>query len=157
MDTEETAMDWYLSTGLAGENGAEPSAPPEPVTRGSLAEVLAALAQPVPDRVIRERKGGGGTVYRYIPVWTAKRMLDHYTGGRWSKEVQLQGHGAWLSCTVSITVEIDGESVTRTATGQASLDDTYHGDANGPAVCAEAQATSRALAEFGIGRDLYKK
>lgn len=128
----------------------EPEAPAD-----ALADVLARLAKPVPARFVETRKGPRGMNLSYVNVWTLRRIFDHYTGGRWSKAIALTVAGDWITVTVSLTVwDAHGVSAVRAAAGSANVAEGV--DGKDPATLAEAQATRRAFAQFGLGAHLWE-
>lgn len=118
----------------------------------TLAEIIADLSKPLPDRFLKT-KTKGGTQLTFITWRTAQRLLDYYAPG-WSGSVThiaLSADRVAVSYAISIPTA-DGGIVTRSATGTEDEDDSGWGD---PVTNAEQQAFKRAAARFGLALYLY--
>ena len=116
-----------------------------------LGEVLKALDTPTPANEMKYRVGnvydkqnGKATVLSYIDSRFVQDKLDSIVGKEcWSNSF-FEVKGA-LFCTITITV--DGETVSKTDCGSESDIEKAKGEAS--------DAFKRAAVMFGIGRDLY--
>lgn len=120
----------------------------------ALADVLDALAEPIPERLLESKPSGAGSQITYIPWHQAQKMLNHYTGGFWEYEVtereRIEGD---LYLTVQIIIHCQERSFARQGTGSEDLEVDSYGD---PQSNAESQAFRRACARFGLGLHLYE-
>lgn len=115
-------------------------------------EIVADLAKPLPDQLLKTRRQGGNDL-TYIPWHNATRVLDRYAPG-WSYHVEVQHVADKVVCIATITIQAEEGSVVRQATGYE--DDTCGGYGD-PFSNAESMALRRAAAKFGVGRYLYNK
>ncbi len=131
-----------------------PSDTTEAATRRPLADILADLAKPIPQRHLRTKKQGGATL-TFCPWYRTQKILDHYTRGFWEMEVtSVQTTEERLIVVVRLSIHAAEGIVAREATGTELLSVTAYGD---PSSNAEAQAFKRACARFGLGLHLYEK
>ncbi|NBC00027.1 MAG: DUF1071 domain-containing protein [Bacteroidetes bacterium] len=131
-----------------------PSDTTEAVAPRPLADILADLAKPIPQRHLRTKKQGGATL-TFCPWYRTQKILDHYTRGFWEMEVtSVQTTEERLIVVVRLSIHAAEGIVAREATGTELLSVTAYGD---PSSNAEAQAFKRACARFGLGLHLYEK
>lgn len=131
-----------------------PSEATEAASRRPLADILADLAKPIPERHLRTKKQGGATL-TFCPWYRTQKILDHYTRGFWEMEVtSVQTTEERLVVVVRLSIHAAEGIVAREATGTELLSVTAYGD---PSSNAEAQAFKRACARFGLGLHLYEK
>lgn len=131
-----------------------PSDATETASRRPLADILADLAKPIPQRHLRTKKQGGATL-TFCPWYRTQKILDHYTRGFWEMEVtSVQTTEERLVVVVRLSIHAAEGIVAREATGTELLSVTAYGD---PSSNAEAQAFKRACARFGLGLHLYEK
>lgn len=129
--------------------------------RRPLHAILEDLQKPIKSRHL-ETKTKGGETLTFCPWYRTKRYLDHYTGGHWSKDIDLYTTDRRVFVTVRITIYASDQTATRSATGTEKL---YKTSSNGevkeiaygdPSSNAESMAFRRACAMFGLGLDLYE-
>lgn len=119
-----------------------------------LVDVLADLRKPIPQRFLHTKKQGGTTI-TFCPWYRVVKILDHYTGGRWTYEVLRQTVEAdHFVVTVRITLHAADATVFRDGTGIEPIAVKGYGDFQSNA---ESMALRRAAAKFGLGLHLYEK
>ena len=118
-----------------------------------LAEILADLAKPLPNRFLSQRRQGGQQI-PYLSWHHANRLMDFFCGGGW------EGSVASLQCTTNdvfvvyrITIHAAEGTFSREATGSERLDNNAWGEAIAKA---ESQAFRRACARWGLALYLYE-
>jgi hypothetical protein len=114
-------------------------------------EIIADLAKPIPDSMLRERKQGQTTL-TYIPWHNATRMLDRYAPG-WQYFLEVKELAGKVVAIATIQILAAEGQITRMATGFEEEDKAGYGD---PFSNASSMALRRAAAHFGLGRYLYK-
>lgn len=134
----------------------------------TIAEMVAALSEPVPPNYIRQKEASDGQL-EYIPWHLAAELADLRTGGRWSYAIRewvdrpvMRGSKSrgyelvdMAHCVVTVTLHgDDGRSVSRDAVG---VDDDPMGQRGTAYERATGAGMRRALAAFGLGRHLYNK
>ena len=120
-----------------------------------LLEALTRLRQPVPNNLISQRKVGGQVV-DYVSWFTYCDLLDDRIGyGCWFWEVlSMSQIGDRLTLVGRLTIIGDDRELSMMATGSESINCSSYGD---PSSNAEAMSLRRALAKFGLTRDLWRK
>jgi len=115
-------------------------------------ELEAALAEPFPDEVHKEREVGGGKKVTYVE-WAdyVERMNDLVGVRGWESHVDV---AAVAGDTVIVKCEISILGNTKSSLGDEVLDAKGYGSV---ATNAEAQAKKRAFAQHGVGLYLYDK
>jgi hypothetical protein len=156
----------------------EPLIPPTAPGQWTLSQIQAALSRPLPQSMLATRKQGNATI-RYIPWFTANKILDKYAPG-WSWEIrQLHLSRDRLFLVGRLTLPTVEGNLYREATGTEILKDTkVMRDRDGtlirneldrpiteavelpfgdPSSNAESMAFRRAAAKFGLGLYLYHR
>ncbi|WP_103019374.1 DUF1071 domain-containing protein [Salinibacter altiplanensis] len=131
-------------------------------TRRPLQSILEDMRQPIRERHL-ETKRKGGDQLTYCPWHRVARYVEHHTNGHWSKDVEITTTERRIFVTCTVTIEAEGGSVSRSATGTEKL---YKVDAEtgevteipygDPSSNAESMAFRRACAQFGLGLGLYE-
>lgn len=117
-----------------------------------LADIIADLQRPIPDRLL-ESKRIQGQELTYCPWYRVQKILDHYTRGLWDYAiVERTLSETHLLLTVRITIHAAEGTFSREGTGIESLSVDSYGD---PQSNAESQAFRRACARWGLGLHLY--
>lgn len=135
----------------------------EQVGLRTLAEIVADLSKPIPDRFLAEKVKGGAklTIYTWM---TVQKFLDHFAPGwqNFNKPV-LSNERVVVDCKLCIPTS-DYGLVCRSATGDDSEDDDDDSPQEqrarqygSPTTRAEGQAFKRAAARFGFGLYLRDK
>lgn len=132
----------------------------------TIAEMVAALSNRTPPEFVRMKEAQGSKI-EYIPWYLATALADQRVGGRWSyiigrtwvEDIQRGAKGSYtptplIHVIVSVTLHGDDGTVTREAIG---VDDDPTGQRGTPYERAEGAGIRRALAKFGLGRELYDK
>ena len=132
----------------------------DPTTNGTLGkrqwqDICSDLAQPIPARLIEQKKQGGARI-DFCPWYRTQKILNHYTRGHWEWHCALDSSvPGLLIARGTLTIHAADASYSRMATGNEVTDnDRMYGD---PASNAEAQAFKRACARFGLGLHMYDK
>lgn len=136
----------------AGDAGTETPQGPR-----SIADILADLRKPIPERLLEEKPASnakGAPMLTFCPWYRVQRILNHYTGGRCSYEVRERTvTGKHILMTVRITIHAGEGAFYRDGTGLERLNVDSYGD---PQSNAESMAFRRAAARFGLGLHLYE-
>lgn len=143
----------------------------------AIADILADLAKPVPDRFLDTRQQGSATL-TYIPWYTVAKLLDYYAPGWEGTVTQMHTTRDRIFVTYRLTIHAQEGSFTREATGTELLKEDKPIKQNGkvlkdeqgnaimkrvelaygdPSSNAESMAFRRAAAKFGLGLHLYEK
>lgn len=132
-------------------------------TRRPLEDILADLSKPIKPRHLETKPDGNGGTLTFIPWYRAKKYLDHYTNGHWSKDLELWTTGRRIFVRVRLTIDAADATVSRSATGtellqkvDANTGETKEIPYGDPSSNAESMAFRRACANFGLGLDLYE-
>ncbi len=121
------------------------------VSLRSIADIIADLSKPIPDRLLKTKTVGGQKI-RFIPWYTAVRFLDLYAPG-WSYEIRsVTGVADQLIVVARISIPCTEGVIYREATGIEDITVKGYGDA---ASNASSMAMRRAAAVFGLGLHLY--
>lgn len=129
----------------------EPS-PLKPYGR-PLAEILADLARPLPNRFLSQRRQGGQQI-PYLTWYHANKLMDYFTGGGWEGSVvNLHAQSNDVFVVYRITIHAQEGAFGREATGSERLDNNSWGEAIAKA---ESQAFRRACARWGLALYLYE-
>lgn len=119
-----------------------------------LAEILADLAKPLPQRFLSTRKQGGKTL-TYLAWYHANKLMDYYTGGGWEGCVtNIHTTASEVYVVYKVTIHAAEGHVSREATGSERLDNNAFGEAIAKA---ESQAFKRSCARWGLALGLYEK
>ena len=106
-DISPTSPEWYK----------EPRRP--------IAEILADLSKPIPNKYLDDRKQGGSTLI-YLPWHNAVKLLDRCTGGHWDYLItNIHTTSDRLILTVRITIHAAEGAFSREATGTETLKEEY--------------------------------
>lgn len=147
---DPTKIDWYKQA------------------RRPIAEILADLSKPIPNKYLDSRKQGGANL-TYLPWYNAVKLLDRVTGGHWDYAItNIHTTSDRLILTARITIHAAEGCFTREATGTETLKEEYYdkitqskqirewayGDV---ASKAESMALRRAAAKLGLGLYLYNR
>jgi len=123
--------------------GAEPRA---------MAVISDALHDPIPDRLIQQKKKGG-TQIDFCPWYFVQKILNYKTNSFWEYRIKDREIIKDRICvTAEITIHAAEGSFSREATGSETLDTDSYGDFQSNA---ESMALRRAAARFGLGLHLY--
>jgi hypothetical protein len=143
----------------------------------AIADILADLAKPVPDRFLDTRQQGGATL-TYIPWYTVAKLLDYYAPGWEGTVTQMHTTRDRIFVIYRLTIHAQEGRFTREATGTELLKEDKPIKQNGkvlkdeqgnaimkrvelaygdPSSNAESMAFRRAAAKFGLGLNLYEK
>ncbi|MGI8653704.1 MAG: DUF1071 domain-containing protein [Pyrinomonadaceae bacterium] len=121
------------------------------VSLRSIADIIADLSKPIPDRLLKTKTVGGQKI-RFIPWYTAVRFLDLYAPG-WSYEIRsVTGVADQLIVVARISIPCTEGVIYREATGIEDVQVKGYGD---PASNAESMSLRRAASKFGLGLHLY--
>lgn len=124
---------------------------PEPGSL-TLAQILANLAHPVPDRLHSE-KSTGKFKATYTHHAVIRDLLDRRAPG-WEWRVSIQGVDGKLYVIGTLTVVGSDGRISRDGAGNEESDLDGYGD---PSSNAEAKALRRAAMAFGLDRSLWRK
>lgn len=117
-----------------------------------LAEILADLAKPLPNRFLQARRQGGKEL-TYLSWHHANRLMDYFTGGGWEGNVvNVHSTANEVYVVYRVTIHTEEGSFSREATGSEQLDNNAWGDAIAKA---ESQSFRRACARWGLALYLY--
>lgn len=117
-----------------------------------LAEIIADLSKPLPDRFLSQRKQGGKTL-TYVTWHDVNKLMDYFTGGGWEGSVaNIHTTATEVYVVYKISIHALEGHVSREATGSEKLDNNTFGEAIAKA---ESQAFRRACARWGLGLYLY--
>ncbi len=121
--------------------------------RRPLAEILADLSKPLPDRFLSQRRQGGKEL-TYVPWNRANKLMDFFTGGGWEGGV-VNIHSTLTEVYVvyRVTIHAAEGCFSREATGSEQLDNNAWGEALAKA---ESQVFRRACARWGLALYLYE-
>ena len=118
-----------------------------------LAEILADLAKPLPQRFLSQRRQGGKEL-TYVPWNRANKLMDYFTGGGWEGSVvNIHSITTEVYVVYRVTLHTAEGSFSREATGSEQLDNNAWGEAIAKA---ESQAFRRACARWGLALYLYE-
>ena len=138
------------------ETGRAPAGPAAPFLR-TLREVVAALALPIPARLVATKKvptkGGSSYSASYVHHATVRDLLDHHAPG-WLWSVRLYDAAGTLYVVGTLTLVGSDGSQARDGIGNEADDLDGYGD---PSSNAEAQALRRAAMAHGLCRDLWRR
>jgi hypothetical protein len=110
----------------------------------------AALAQPFPDEVIKQRPGRGSLTFSYVDArLVAQRLDDVLTPARWEFTCSPVGPGDVVHGRLTILLD-SLEKVAREDFGYPNSDHDEE-----PLKAAASDALKRCAVQFGIGRHLY--
>lgn len=133
-----------------------------------IAEIIADLSKPIPNKYLAARKQGG-TQLTYLPWFRCVTLLDRCTGGHWDYSVtNIHTTSDRLFLTARISIHAAEGSFTREATGTETLKEEYfdkttqskqirewaYGDVSSKS---ESMALRRAAAKFGLALYLYDR
>ena len=119
-----------------------------------IAEILADLSKPIPNKYLDSRKQGGANL-TYLPWYNAVKLLDRCTGGHWDYTIgNIHTTSDRIFLTARITVHAAEGNFHREATGTELLDCGSYGD---PSSNCESMALRRAAAKLGLALYLYDK
>ena len=136
--------------------------------RRPIAEIIADLSKPIPNRYLQARKQGG-TNLTYLPWFRCVTLLDRCTGGHWDYAItQMHTTSDRLILTARVTIHAAEGTFTREATGTETLKEEYfdkttqskqirswaYGDVSSKA---ESMALRRCASKFGLALYLYEK
>lgn len=136
--------------------------------RRPIAEIIADLSKPIPNKYLAQRKQGGIQL-TYLPWFRCVTLLDRCTGGHWDYSiVNIHTTSDRIFLTARISIYAAESTFSREATGTELLKEEYfdkqtqttklrelaYGDASSNA---ESMALRRAAAKFGLGLYLYEK
>lgn len=136
--------------------------------RRPIAEILADLSKPIPNKYLDKRKQGGANL-TYLPWFNAVKLLDRVTGGHWDYSItSLQTTSDRIFITVRITIHAAEGVFSREATGTELLKDEKldkdtgeiqirelaYGD---PSSNAESMALRRCASKLGLALYLYER
>lgn len=139
-----------------------PLSPPPHAGAWSIAETIAALSRPLPEKMLSNKKMGGSTI-SFIQWHTVNKILDKYAPG-WTWEVKsitlspdrvfVLGRLTLQTSDGNIYREATGTEELKTTTRDGEVKEIAYGD---PTSNAESMAFRRASARFGLGLYLYSK
>lgn len=147
---DPTKLDWYK----------QPCRP--------IAEILADLSKPIPNKYLDSRKQGGANL-TYLPWYNAVKLLDRCTGGHWDYAItNIHTTNDRLILTARISIHAQEGCFSREATGTETLKEEYfdkttqskqirewaYGDVSSKS---ESMALRRAAAKFGLALYLYER
>lgn len=136
--------------------------------RRPIAQILADLSKPIPNKYLDSRKQGGANL-TYLPWYNAVKLLDRCTGGHWDYSItNIHTTSDRLILTARITIHAAEGCFSREATGTETLKEEYYdkttqskqirewayGDV---ASKAESMALRRAAAKLGLALYLYDR
>ncbi len=136
--------------------------------RRPIAEIIADLSKPIPNKYLAQRKQGGAQL-TYLPWFRCVTLLDRCTGGHWDYVItNIHTTSERLILTARITIHAAEGSFTREATGTETLKEEYfdkttqskqirewaYGDTSSKA---ESMALRRCASKFGLALYLYEK
>lgn len=136
--------------------------------RRPIAEIIADLSKPIPNKYLAQRKQGG-TNLTYLPWFRCVTLLDRCTGGHWDYSItNIHTTSDRLILIARITIHAGEGSFMREATGTETLKEEYfdkntqrkqirewaYGDVSSKS---ESMALRRAAAKFGLARYLYER
>ena len=126
----------------------------EPTAPRPLADILADLQKPIPQRLLETRRQGGQEI-TYVPWYRAQKIFNHYCRGFWEYRIvdRWQQDASDFMITVEITVHAAEGSFRRQGTGREEPNVSGYGDVQSNA---ESMAFRRAAAKWGLGLDLYE-
>lgn len=108
------------------------------------------LQRPFPREAVKQRKGGGGRMYDYIPTHLVIHRLNDATGHNWDwRIVNLERHGDLLMCYGELTIPGHG---TRTGIG---VQQVSPGGGEDLAKGVSSDALKKAATLFGVALELY--
>jgi hypothetical protein len=132
-------------------------------TRRPLEDILEDMQQPIRKRHLEDKPDGNGGTLTYCPWYRVARYVEHYTGGHWSKDLDVWTTDRRIFVRVTVTIDAADATVSRSATGTELLyevdeetgevKEIAYGD---PSSNAESMAFRRACAQFGLGLGLYE-
>jgi hypothetical protein len=134
----------------------------------TIAEILAALAQPIPASLKQNKKKGGAT-FTYVAWYDLADLLDERAPG-WEYRIEPQAyphhwvqtknnkeierHGLMAVAKSTLTIHGSDGSLTREAIAYQDPEEAYIGD---ELTNVEASAFRRNCAKLGLGRDMWRK
>ena len=122
-----------------------------------LSHIVAALALPIPARLVASKKvptkGGSSYSASYVHHATVRDLLDHHAPG-WLWSVRLYDTAGTLYVVGTLTLVGSDGTQARDGIGNEADDLDGYGD---PSSNAEAQALRRAAMAHGLCRDLWRK
>jgi len=136
--------------------------------RRPIAEIIADLSKPIPNKYLAQRKQGGSNL-TYLPWFRCVTLLDRCTGGHWDYAVtQMHTTSDRLILTARITIHAEEGSFSREATGTETLKEEFfdketktkkirewaYGDVSSKS---ESMALRRCASKFGLGLYLYER
>ena len=130
--------------------------------RRPIADILADLSKPIPQRFL-DRFQQGKTTITYIPWFNACKLLDYYAPGWHGAVTHIHTTAERIFLTYQLSIIAEEGMFVREATGTESLKERdrsgemkeiAYGD---PSSNAESMAFRRAAAKFGLGLYLYEK
>jgi hypothetical protein len=160
-----TFDDTEATSGPRGDGApADPEAAAATDDRRPLNEILEDFQKPIKPRHLETKPDGSGGQITFCPWHRIARYVEHYTNGHWSKSVDVRTTDRRIFVTVTVTIDADDGTVSRSATGTEKLyavdsetgemKEIPYGD---PSSNAESMAFRRACANFGLGLDLYEE
>jgi len=118
----------------------------------SMAAISEGLHDPIPSRLIQQKKKGG-TQIDFCPWYYVQKILNFHTNGFWDYRIKDREIIKDRIClTAELTIHAAEGAYTREATGSETLDTDSYGDFQSNA---ESMALRRAAARFGLGLHLY--
>jgi hypothetical protein len=118
-----------------------------------IAEILADLSKPIPNKYLDTRKQGGANL-TYLPWYNAVKLLDRCTGGHWDYSItNIHTTSDRIFLVARITIHAESGDFSREATGTELLDVKF----SDPSSKAESMALRRAAAKLGLALYLYDK
>lgn len=118
-----------------------------------LAEIVADLQKPLPERFLSTRKQGG-KLLTYVSWHYTNRLMDYFTGAGWEGSVaNIHTTEKEVYVVYRVVIHAAEGSFSREATGSEQLANNAWGEAIAKA---ESQAFRRACARWGLALYLYK-